>query len=499
MCCTCRSDRGFAGDDFSMAAHPNVLVFMTDQMQGQVLEPGHPCRTPNMDRLIERGVRIRKAYPTNSICSPSRASMMTGLLPHNHGVWTVNHSVDEDQCNLRPEHPHWAQKLEKAGYRTGYFGKWHVDKPRDMNRYGWQTFGCERTSMLADAVEKAKAKAEAEGRGFIFKGEPNPIEGWRNVHLWGVLDRTPEERGMGAATGLGIEFLNDAVQGDAPWCCFVSTNEPHDPFVCGKEMFDTYDVDALPLPESVDDPMTDRPGLYRKARRAFEGLSEKDRKTIAACYYASITELDGQLGKLLDVVEKAGQMDNTIVIVTSDHGDFLGAHGMYCKNVTAFEEAYNIPLIMAGPGIAEAGHVDARVGLHDLCPTLPELTGCESIENADSHSFAPLLKDPEAEAGNYQSGYAEYMGCRFIFGQRIIWEGPWKLVFNHFDFDELYNLEEDPHEMVNRVDDPAAADVYRRMMKQMWQRVEETGDHSMKNARYPGLRGVATFGPDIIE
>ena len=482
-----------------MSSHPNVLVFMVDQMQGQVLEPGHPCRTPNMDRLIERGICIQRAYPANAICSPSRASMMTGVLPHNHGVWTFNHSVDADQANLREQYPHWAQKLEAAGYRNGYFGKWHVDKGHKLERFGWQTYACERTEALGNAVENAVAKAVKEGREFVLQGAPSDLDGWDCKHLWGVLDRAPEERGMGAITGLGLQFLSEAVKGDAPWCCFVSTNEPHDPFVCGKAMFDTYDVDAMPLPESVDDPMDDKPGLYRKARRAFAGLSEKDRKTIAACYYASITELDGQLGRLLDLVEKAGQMDNTIVIVTSDHGDFLGAHGMYCKNVTAFEEAYRIPMILAGPGIAKAGRVDARVSLMDLCPTLPELTGCEAIVNADSRSFAPLLRDPAGQAANYQSGYAEYTGCRFIFGQRIVWDGPWKLVFNHFDFDELYNHDDDPSELKNLADDPASADVYRRMMKLMWERAAATGDKSMLNASYPGLRGVSGFGPGIAD
>ena len=103
------------------ADRPNILFLMTDQMQGRVLDPGNPCRTPHFDRLAARGVRFPRAYTPNAVCSPARASLMTGLLPHSHGVLEVTHCVDDDQCNLRTEHPHWAQRLQAAGYRTGYF------------------------------------------------------------------------------------------------------------------------------------------------------------------------------------------------------------------------------------------------------------------------------------------------------------------------------------------------------------------------------------------
>ena len=97
---------------------------MTDQMQGRVLEPDSPCQTPHLDGLAARGVRFRRAYTPNAVCSPARASLMTGLLPHNHGVLYVVHTVDDDQAVLRTQHPHWAERLTEAGYRTGYFGKW---------------------------------------------------------------------------------------------------------------------------------------------------------------------------------------------------------------------------------------------------------------------------------------------------------------------------------------------------------------------------------------
>ncbi|HCK09585.1 MAG TPA: sulfatase, partial [Candidatus Latescibacteria bacterium] len=133
-----------------MADRPNILFLMTDQMQGRVLDPGHVCQTPNFDRLAKRGMRFPRAYTPNAVCSPARASLMTGLLPSTHGVLEVTHCVDDDQCVLRTEYPHWAQSLEAVGYNTGYFGKWHVERSNDLTQFGWQVDGGQASSLYAE-------------------------------------------------------------------------------------------------------------------------------------------------------------------------------------------------------------------------------------------------------------------------------------------------------------------------------------------------------------
>ncbi len=117
----------------------NVLFLMVDQMQGRILDPDSPCRTPNLDRLAERGVRFTRATTANPVCSPARASLMTGLLPHNHGVTQVTHTDPLGHIQLCNDRPHWAQRLTAAGYRTAYFGKWHVEQTEEPQRFGWQT------------------------------------------------------------------------------------------------------------------------------------------------------------------------------------------------------------------------------------------------------------------------------------------------------------------------------------------------------------------------
>jgi len=468
---------------------PNILFLMTDQMQGRVLEPGHPCRTPAFDGLAARGVRFRRAYTANPVCSPARASLMTGLLPHSHGVLTVTHCVDDDQSVLRVEKPHWAQRLAAAGYRTGYFGKWHVERSNDLARFGWQ---------VNDLSTRSAGKGGRPGvESSTVRRSITAPEGYAETLLYAVVETPAAERGMGTVTRNAARFLEDVLPGAEPWCCFVSVTEPHDPYVTSGEAYAQYDPDALPIPPNWGDDLAGRPGLYRKCARAFADLTEREKREAAACYFASITEIDEQFGRLLALVEEAGQTENTVVVLTSDHGEFLGAHGLYTKNVSAFEEAYNIPMLLAGPGLAAGAVSEARVGLHDLCPTLLELAGAEPIDVPDSRSFASALRDPAGRSGEFTLGYAEYFGTRYCLTQRVIWDGPWKLVWNGFDFDELYHLEEDPYELRNRIDDPACRGRVRELMAHAWRMVEATGDHALGRSQYASLR-LAPFGPGVV-
>lgn len=480
---------------------PNILFLMTDQMQGRVLDPNSPCITPNLDRLAARGVRFPRAYTPNAVCSPARASLMTGLLPHSHGVLEVIHCVDEDQCNLRTEFPHWAQRLETAGYRTGYFGKWHVERTDNLTQFGWQVDGGTASELYQTRLEQInderKARGETKQGNFSLKKTNDLPNGYKQSILYGVTDVPPEERGVGITTQLGLEFLQEAAQGDEPWCCFVSILEPHDPFIAGEEAFALYDVDSIPLQPNVHNDLANQPNIYRKAGRTWHDMDDHQKREAAACYYAAITEIDQQYGRLIDFLEESGQLDNTIIVFTSDHGELLGAHGLYCKNISGFEEVYSIPLIVSGPGIERGVVSDARVGLHDLAPTLLDLCGLETIGKPDSRSFGNALSDPSGGVGKFARGFAEYHGGRYRITQRVVWDGDWKLCINGFDFDELYNLADDPYEMNNLIDEPAHQDQVLALTKYAWTVIRDTGDHALWNSHYPILRW-APAGPDVL-
>ena len=155
-------------------------------------------------------------------------------------------------------------------------------------------------------------------------------------------------------------------------------------------------------------------------------------------------------------------------------------------------------MTITGPGIPEGVVSDARVGLHDLAPTILELLGEETIGGTDSTSFAETLGDASGAQGAFNRGFAEYSGGRYRITQRVIWDGPWKLAWNGFDFDELYNLDDDPYEMRNLIDDHSYEEVVQSLMHYAWTRVRDTDDRALWNSHYPILR-LAPYGPNIVD
>ncbi len=480
-----------------MANRPNILMFLPDGMQAQVFRPDHDCKTPNFDRLADRGIRFSRAHTPLPTCSPARASLMTGLLPHNHGVLQVEHCVDDDQCVLRTQHPHWAQRLSEAGYRTGYFGKWHIERTNRLEDFGWQVNGCDATAAFRALGEGVASTEKLLDDDSLASYKTGP-EGYNPVLHYGVTDMPSDQRSFGVTTRLAQDFLAESFEQDAPWACCVSFPEPNVPVIAGREAFEQYDVDAIRLPENFHDDFANSPAFYRRQKQIFETISEQQWRESRAVYYALISELDAQFGKLLDQLEAAGQLDNTVVIALSDHGRYMGAHGFDAHNYGAFEEIYNIPLIVAGPGIAEGVDSGALVSFHDLCPTLLELAGADPIDTPDSRSFAPLLADPVAEAPNFNTGYAEFYGTRFLMTQRILWQGSWKFVFNGFDYDELYNLDDDPHELHNLGNDPAHRNRMQAMMAEIWRIVHDTDDRALLGTHYSPMR-FALVGPNVAK
>ena len=190
----------------SASSRPNILLFLTDGMQAGTVLPGSPCVTPRFDELASRGVQFLSAHTSSPTCSPARASLMTGLLPHNHGVLEVEHGRDEDQCVLRTEFPHFAQCLVEQDYRTGYFGKWHIERSNEVSRFGWQK---SKVKGRGNVKDLGKGSAEAgpqldESLSGYLEGPP----GYNRILHYGVTDVALEERLPRIDGGgcLGISF-----------------------------------------------------------------------------------------------------------------------------------------------------------------------------------------------------------------------------------------------------------------------------------------------------
>ena len=475
---------------------PNILIILADGMQADTVEPTHACLTPHLEALAGRGVHFRRAHTTCPTCSPARASLMTGLLPHNHGVLEVEHGRDEDQCVLRTEYPHFAQRLVDAGYRTGYFGKWHVERTHEVASFGWQESGVKGAEHVK-GIGKGDAGPATFELDKSLSGYVEGPKGYKRILHWGVTDTPLFQRYPGLTVLDAERFLSDCLGTTTPWCCCVSFSEPNEALVVGRETWRQYDPQQIPLPGNFFDDLSDRPNIYQREQQIGRQIPEDHWRAARACYFGRITEVDTIVHRLLSQVESAGQLANTVVVFLADHGRYVGAHGFDAHNFGAFEEIYRIPLIIAGPNIAAGATCDAFVSIADLGATLCELADAQAIDVADSQSFEPLLSQPDAVAPRFEYGYAEYHGTRFPLMQRILWHDDWKFVFNGFDFDELYNLKQDPHETRNLVRDPDQQQRIEDMMAEIWRRVRDTGDRAILESHYFSMR-LACVGPEAV-
>ncbi len=483
---------------------PNILVLMCDQLQARaVYEPGL-CATPHLDRLRERALSFTRAYTPNAVCSPARASLMTGKLPHNHNVMWVTHTMAPDQVRIREGLPHFAEDLVRAGYRTSYVGKWHVEPSERPSWYGWQRDRSSRSPELACRPTRP--------HGELLPSVTISGEGYETATLAGVTPVGPEDRAMGAIVDTARDELRDLVKTDVPWCLFVSLPEPHDPYITGLEAYRGYDGWAMDRPANWSDDLAGRPRIYQRAAAAFAPLTDEERMLAARCYYASISEIDARFGRLLDDLSRLNLEEETVVVLTTDHGDYLGAHGMYCKNLGAWEEAYNVPLVIRGPGI-RTGASRARVGTHALFPSLLRHYDIPTQIACDAPLFDDALPAQEAAPADFSpagddahtDGFAEYHGGRLLLTQRIVYHDNWKLVWNGFDDHEFYRLDADPGELENLagVNGPALdrtgeiAEAYREVTRRLWLEVVRTGDATLLNSQYIGLR-ASEIGPVSI-
>ncbi|MFQ5593287.1 MAG: sulfatase-like hydrolase/transferase [Anaerolineae bacterium] len=462
----------------------NLLFLITDQQRADTVESHTLCQTPNLDRLAAAGTRFTRCYTPNPLCSPTRASLMTGLLPHSHGMVDCTHTVESYRANLKADLPFWTRSLQEAGYRTAYFGKWHVERTNRLEDFGFEIYAVEPYQQQLGLVERD----EQMSHRIVVRQK-----GYRDFLLCGVIDDAVETLPEYQLYSDGIGFLQQAAQDPGrPWALFLSAEAPHDPYVVPRSYFERYAPAAIPRPPSFDDDLSDRPAIYRRIQRVWRDLDWPQFAQATACYYAYCSVVDDQVGRVLDTLQELEQVENTIVVFLSDHGDYMGAHRLILKGVPAFEEAYRVPLILRGPGVPAGRVVPHIVSLIDLPATLVHLTiGGEFPGHG--RSLLPLLQSEEPKWES--EAFAEMQGQRFAYQQRVLWRENLKYIFNTFDEDELYDLAADPYEMHNLAGDAASQPAMERMAGRMWEIIAHTGDRNMLEAQY-GMFRFAPVGPE---
>ncbi len=466
-----------------MPSRPNVLFLMSDHTNSQAVAPGSQCLTPNFDALAEEGVRFADCYTTNAICSPARASLMTGTYASTHGMWDCTHTQRSEWVNVSDRLTYFSDRLAEAGYAMGYFGKWHVEQTKKLENFGWEEYDRSCASARPDP---------ADGSELVVRKE-----GYRPYLLAAVGDEDAPT--THPAYDAGIDFIRRQAGSDRPFCCFVSTAEPHDPYIPPKPFFDLYDVDAVRVsPTLREEYGGTKPEVLERMRAVWSELTEDDWRCVSAAYWALISYLDSEAGRIVEALKETGAYENTIIVVTADHGDMLGGHGLATKGVgTAYEEVYNVPLIFRVPGLRAREDDEHKVSLVDLAPTVLDLCGAEPQEPCHGRSMRQVL-EATSDPAEWQDAYGEFFGQRFVYTQRIVWHGDWKYIFSPGGIDELYNLGEDPHEENNLAADPECEEVLIDMCRRMWRKMKEIGDQSLFNTHYATLR-TAPVGPHSIE
>jgi arylsulfatase A-like enzyme len=418
-----------------MPDQPNVLFVLCDQLRAQALgyHGNEQVATPNLDRFADEGVAFERAYTPNPVCCPARGSILTGCYPHVHGVVGNNLRLPTDE-------PTMGTLFRDAGYATGYVGKWHLDGepkpghiPAGERRQGFEFW-----------------------RGFNrghdhLRGHPHPNPDgsvdWEEGYQ-------PELQ-----TDMAIEHIDES--GEAPFFTFLSWGPPHGPFEAPEEYSAMYDPEELDLRSNVPD----------------TEVTAEMRAELAE-YYALITSLDDQFGRLLDALAERDLAEDTVVVFTADHGEMVGSQGRYRKNYP-FEESVHVPLAVRYPEEFEGGHrSDAVVNLVDLLPTLCSLCDVETPARVQGRDRTGLLADdddPSAATETYIQGQIPYdEAWRAIRTDRHL-----LVVDRALGVQYLFDTATDPDQMENLAGDPAHADTEERLRERLLALAREYDDRTV--------------------
>ena len=465
---------------------PNILIVMVDQLNGTLFPDGPAdwLHAPNLKQLAERSVRFANAYTASPLCAPGRASFMSGLLPSASGVF-------DNAAEFASAIPTYAHHLRRAGYQTALSGKMHFVGPDQLHGF---------EERLTTDIYPAD-----------FGWTPDYRTPGKRIDWW--------YHNMGSVTGAGVAEITNQMEYDdevahhakaklydlarggdeRPWCLTVSFTHPHDPYVARRKYWDLYeDCDHL-LPEvpamAYDDHDPHSQRIFDANDWRSYDITEDHIRRARRAYFANISYLDDKIGELMEVLKTTGQ--DPIILFVSDHGDMLGARGLWFK-MSFYEGSSRVPLMIAAPGIAPR-LVDTPVSTIDVCPTLADMAGVDMAEVSPWVTGESLL--PLAQGGARDTPVAmEYAAEASIAPMVALRHGDWKYSACAADPEQLFNLAEDRHERINRATDPACIetlDRFRAMASQRWDLA--TFDNAVRQSQaqrlvtYDALRNGSYF------
>ena len=489
-----------------MDTKPNILLIITDHQAFYAHDrPGEfEFKWPRFECFAEQGVRFNRAYSVSPICSPARASMMTGVYPSVHGLrWNTEARFPDNLSDFRQGQQLYSHHLSRAGYRNVYVGKWHCGHerlPLDYGIDGWSLPDYGKVYMSEAYREYAARHGLGEARALIelnldhpeWEGEtlvlhdPSP---WRFMNGCGVLDGPPEAHEENFVAHLAVKRLRELAQCSQPWSLVASFWGPHQPYFPTEPFASLVDPQTIPEYPSFGDDLRGRP-LRHWIYHAFRHTGARRwsawsvwRRILARCYGQAL-QLDAAVGTILDALDELNLSQNTLVIWCADHGDAVASHGgLWDKGSTYSEEVARIPLAIRWPArLRRPRSVDQLVCNMDVTATMLASAGVAVPSEMDSRNLLPLSEDENADWPDYL--ICEHNGHGQIIVQRIIIKGRYKYVAALYDGDELYDLREDPFELDNLIHSSTHRDVADELRASIVEHIERRKDRVAERLAY---------------
>ena len=463
-----------AAEETKTPSQPNILFIFADDMAFDAVH-AFGCdeiETPNLDRLASYSTNFRYTYNQGAwhgaVCVASRCMLNTGrFLWHAQKVDNKKAAKGEIAAGR-----YWAQYMKAAGYDTYMTGKWHVKAPVEEV---FDVVADERPGMPNQTPQGYNRPIE--GKPDVWKPWDKKFGGyWKGGKHWSEI-----------VGDHAIEFLDRAKGRKSPFFMYIAFNAPHDPRQSPKEYVDKYPLEKISLPKSslpeypFKDVMGCPKGLRDEALAPFP-RTEYAVKVNRQEYYAIITHMDAQLGRILDALEASGKAKDTVIFFTADHGLAVGRHGLMGKQ-NQYDTSVRVPMLVAGPGVPKNKRIDAPVYLQDIMPTALELAGVEKPEQVEFQSLLPLIQGKKDRT--YDAIYGAYTPKH----QRMISQDGYKLIlYPNGKIARLYHVAEDPEELTDLADSPDSKPIMKRLFAKLLELQKETGDVLDLRAAYPGLR-----------
>ncbi|TMV45254.1 DUF4976 domain-containing protein [Paenibacillus mesophilus] len=498
---------------------PNILLITSDQQHWNTIGAfNKEISTPNLDRLVREGTAFSRAYCPNPTCTPTRASIITGQYPSQHGAWTLGTKLLEDRHVVGDD-------FANAGYRTALIGKAHFQPLHGTEEYPsleaypllqdlefWKRFndrfyGFDHTELARNHTNEAHV-----GQHYAIWMEQKGCTNWRDYFLppTGTMDKgkkhkweLPEEyhynTWIAERTNALLEQYRDAGESFFLWASFF---DPHPPYLVPEPWDAMYDPDRLTIPELVPGELDDKPPHFRmtqEERPDFSHLKETgkgihgyhshlmpetERKRLVATYYGMISLMDKYIGRILDKLDELGLSNDTIVVFTTDHGHFFGQHGLQAKGGFMYEDLIRLPFVVRWPGRVPAGRVsDAIQSLVDLAPTFLSLAGISIPHAMTGIDQSKVWLGERSEARDH--AICEFRHEPTTIHQKTYVDRRYKItVYYNQTYGEMFDLESDPNELNNLWDSPDHAFLKcELLLKYAW---AELGKESMPMPRISG-------------